>query len=595
MQEFRKSEAIVATIENDTTPPEAVRTTQSSEAEPDQLPVTPDATAAPSSRSKAWIKASTYKSWKRTAGLQSAARWFQASRRPYLSADDRQKIAQGVKSLDLEHQDNTPPNAVYHVDFSSEEVTQLVKQVSLHDHAKMPGTLASLESLCRTLSFPSHKGLVLPKRSPDDIQNFFSDVMSGRASAPDNARVFSLEQDSEMRQQKLRRRSQVNSLLFAREIEGNIGFGRTRQLVNFQNELRKTHEDELDVIAEFTNCAGDIATISWTSDDNFVAGTTAHSDSHNQQYNKPGNLLLCSSAQGTLKAFPDHRIPRPVVEKGENSTEAMRRSQDPWLYSSVVSSDFDQINKRAYTSSFDKTVKVWKVDDDGKSMHVLAKWQHQGNVNFVAAARDSSGRVASAADVPSDAVRVYDVMEEDVANSPFKAFSCSRPTGSDKWEYYPATMQWGRSPGTEHLLVVGYSPRSLTGEDHDIPEEKSNSGEITLWDASQGCRLPVLTATTSNVFEVAWHPTLHRFIVATSPSGLSVDHRVHTQIHLFQRDRERLDGAYSEFQSLDCFASDINELTIMPNSLLHAYVTAACTDGKVYVWDTAQETSPFIF
>ena len=402
--------------------------------------------------------------------------------------------------------------------------------------------------------------------------------------------MLSLERGAEKELDRRRRISRVEEILLARELEGNKGFGRTRQLVNFQNELKKAREDGLGLVAEFTNCAGDIATVSWTSHDAFIAGTTAHSDSHNQQYNKPGNLLLCSTKQGTLRAFADHRIPRPVVEKGENSTEAMRQSQDPWLYSSVVSSDYDAVCGRAYTSSFDKTVKVWKVD--GQAMTALATWQHDGNVNFVAAAKDGSGRVASAADVPSDAVRIYNVNDEDIGNSAFQAFSCSRLTAAEKWSYYPATMQWGRAPGTTHLLVVGYSPRSRFGDDHDIPEDKKDSGEITLWDADQGRRLPVMTASTQNVFEVAWHPTLHRFIVATSPCGQMVDHRVKTQIHVFQRDRDRMDGAYTEFQSLDCFASDINELSIMPNSLLHAYVTAACTDGKVYVWDTAQGDKP---
>jgi hypothetical protein len=43
---------------------------------------------------------------------------------------------------------------------------------------------------------------------------------------------------------------------------------------------------------------------------------------------------------------------------------------------------------------------------------------------------------------------------------------------------------------------------------------------------------------------------------------------------------------------LDCYASDINELTIISNSARYCYVTAACTDGRVYVWDTAQGDRP---
>lgn len=448
--------------------------------------------------------------------------------------------------------------------------------------------------ICFDYNVATIVGDAIRGRSREDLSNFCSDLMAGHAISPDKSRVLSLDRDVCDQQREDRRTGRVPSLLLAREMEGNARFGRMRQLENFQNEFKKAREDGLAIIAEFTNCAGDISAMSWVPDGNVLCGTTAHSDTHNQQYNKPGNLLLCSTSRGTLRAFADHRIPRPLVEKGENSTEAMRQSQDPWLYSSVVSSDYDKAHGRAYTSSFDKTVKVWNVAKDGESMEAIATWHHGGNVNFVAAAKDGSGRVASAADVPTEAVRVYTVNTDNAAESTYQAISCTRTDadGSDKWAYFPATMQWGRAPGTTHLLVVGYSPRSLTNDDHDIPEDKRHSGEIMMWDASKGCRVSVLTATTANVFEVVWHPNLPRFVVATTPSGLTIEHGIRTQLHLFQRDRERHDGAYSEFQKLDCPAADINELTLMPNSLRHAYVTAGCTDGKVYVWDTAQGDHP---
>lgn len=365
-----------------------------------------------------------------------------------------------------------------------------------------------------------------------------------------------------------------------------------RQYENFQNEFSKLHEDSLTLVAEYTNCAGDIATTTWVPNNNVLCGTTVHSDSHNQQYNKPGNLLLLSTKLGQLKAFPDHRIPRPVVEKGENSTTAMRQSQDPWLYSSVVCSDYDPVLGLAYTSSFDRTVKVWKIDETGSTMTALATWYFGGNVNFVSAAKDGSGRVATAADVPTEAIRIYTVNMNDLGNSPYISFSCTRTdaNGSDKWAYYPATMQWGRGPSCMHLLAVGYSPRSFSGDDHDIPEEKHDTGEMTLWDAVHNQRIPITTAATANYFEVAWHPVLPRFIAATSPSHMKAMPGVRSQIHLF---RAQEDG-FAEYHNLDCFASDINELTFMPNSAMHAYVTAGCTDGKVYVWDTAQGDKPVL-
>jgi WD40 repeat protein len=483
---------------------------------------------------------------------------------------------------------------VYHVDFSEEELARVIRFVLKFFPQYHSLTIDGLAEICKYFPLQGVLDKELPDRSAEDIKNFVSDLLEKRIVPTRPARVLSLERGDGSDLARVRRDNKVSSLLLARETEGNRGFGRTRSLANFQNEFQIAREDELSVIAEFTNCAGDIATISWVSTGNLICGTTVHSDSHNQQYNKPGNLLLYSSTSATLRAFPDHRVPRPLVEKGDNSTDAMRQSQDPWLYSSVVSSDYDPISNRAFTSSFDHTVKVWEVDEEGRAMKLLATWKHEGNVNFIAAAKDGSGRVASAADVPSEAVRIYTVNPYDIENSPFQAFSCSRNDAGDikKWAYYPSCLQWGKAAYTQQLLAVGYSPRSLSGDDTDIPEDKFNTGEITVWDAEACRRIPVTTATTANVFEVTWHPTLQLFLAATSPCGLSIEHGTRTQIHIFQRDRDREEVAYCEYQSLDCKAADINGLTFMPNSLRHAYVTAACTDGKVYVWDTAWGNDP---
>ncbi|TDZ25065.1 Rik1-associated factor 1 [Colletotrichum orbiculare MAFF 240422] len=162
-----------------------------------------------------------------------------------------------------------------------------------------------------------------------------------------------------------------------------------------------------------------------------------------------------------------------------------------------------------------------------------------------------------------------------------------------KWAYLPATMQWGLAEAVQHLLLVGYSPRSLSGDDRDIPDHKLNSGEICLWDCRAGERVKVMTASTQNVFEVAWHPTQPVFIVSTSPSGLMVDDHTRTQIRVF-RPVTGLEGeqGFGEMQCLDCPAGDINELTIKPNSVIYSYITAACTDNTVYVWDTARGDKP---
>jgi len=135
------------------------------------------------------------------------------------------------------------------------------------------------------------------------------------------------------------------------------------------------------------------------------------------------------------------------------------------------------------------------------------------------------------------------------------------------------------------LLLVGYSPRSTTGHDLDIPAEKKNSGELCLWNVFDNARVPITSARTQNVFEVLWHPSQPCFLAATSPCGTS-DPDTRTQIRVFRQNNTT--GSFSPVKTLDCAALDINDLTIMPVSLKDCYVTASCTDGNTYVWDTAR-------
>ncbi|KAK4156695.1 hypothetical protein C8A00DRAFT_12432 [Chaetomidium leptoderma] len=539
------------------------------------------------------------------------SRWFSEQRQPYLAEGQRTSIVGGAQgsSLQLDPAELATP-VTFHVDFTADEVKYLraltrrtLALSASRDKKDAKKDLSKI--LIRNPSFVPKildafaREQHLPRRTTDDINNLFLDLINNKTRS--DPAMLTLQRDGRDGRGALIRSSRVHSLLLAREISGQRGVGSMRCHEHFNNELRKCREDALEKRAEWTGCAGDIFTISWVSNDGFICGTTEHSDSHNQQYNKPGNLVLGSCSDISLRAYPEHRIVRPVVEKGDNAREAMRQSQDPWLYSSVVSSDYDAAHNRAYTCSFDRTVKVWKAEKSGASMDLLGEWRHDGNVNFVATSKHEHGMVATAADVAADAVRIYTVDSADISRSPFRSYSCSRVTDergnavpTEKWAYYPATMQWGLADKVKHMLLVGYSPRSRTDDDNDIPVERRDSGELCLWDGLTGERWRVTAATTQNVFEVLWHPSQESFIAATSPLGLDLEPSVRTQIRIFRPADQDEFGvqAYSPIKTLDCTAIDVNELTIMPNSFSFCYVTAGCTDGNTYVWDTARGDKP---
>lgn len=510
----------------------------------------------------------------------SLSKFFSETSQPYMTAEQRGLVLNsGQQLLQLDDLWLRSP-VTCHVDFSLQEIRYLCtlarKTLALatrwsKDPKKDLGKVlkANPRHIPRILDAVA-RGQRFPRRTRADIDNLFRDLIDRKASS--DALRLTIEKDDCSRREHIARSSRLHSLLFAREVVGQRGFGTMRRLEHFNNEFRKCREDALELRADWTGCAGDIMTVAWVSNDGFICGTTEHSDSHNQQYNKPGNLVLGSCSSGTLRAYPDHRIVRPIVEKGENSTDAMVQSQDPWLYSSVVSSDYDAVHGRAFTSGFDRSVKIWQVEQSGASMSLVGEWGHGGNVNFVAASKHGLGMVATAADVPSEAVRIYNVDENNVSQSPFRSYSCSRVTdaegntvSTEKWAYFPATMQWGLADGVKHLLLVGYSPRSRTDDDLIIPDDRRDSGELCLWDGLTGERWRVTAATTQNVFEVLWHPNQASFIAATSPLGNDLEPSVRTQIRIFRPAETTEFGskAFSPVKTLDCTAIDINELTIM--------------------------------
>ncbi|KAJ2979369.1 hypothetical protein NUW58_g7220 [Xylaria curta] len=539
-----------------------------------------------------------------------AHRLFGLPRRPYKSALERQQIISGIeKAFPLLESSTIPRSQVIHVDFSDAEISYLQTLArKLYGKPVTAGERSTLRDLRNVLKkVPSlrarlaeiHGGrfvgydpppLSLTKRSSNDIINFLDDLYAKRLNVVPES-LF-IECGDSVAQSEASRSSRIPALLLSREITGNrLGAARTYQ--NFITAVKSNREDYLEPQVEWTNCAGDIMTVSWLSNTDFICGTTTHSDSHNQQYNKPGNLLLGSAVSNALRAYPDHRITRPIVLNGDNSLDSMVASQDPWLFTSVVSSDYDPHCGLAFTSSFDKTVKVWKLKEG--SMTCLGTWVHGGRVNFVIAS--NTGTVATAADVPTEAVRVYHIDYSNISGSRYDSYSCTRVhdedyVPSEKWAYYPAAIRWGLASNMKHLLLIGYSPRSPTGDDHEIPEDKRSTGELCLWDTVTKTQVKVNSAITQNVFELAWHPSRASFAAATSASQVleKTDQVPRTQVRIFELNQES--GQYGAIKTLDCAAIDINELSIMPNCLLYSYVAASCTDGKVYVWDTAGSDLP---
>ncbi|APA05946.1 hypothetical protein SS1G_01649 [Sclerotinia sclerotiorum 1980 UF-70] len=519
--------------------------------------------------------------------------------RPYIDARSRKRIRRGLLRVSDREREMILGH-IYHIDFFEEELS-IVRQILQSQTSIRGNQTIGLLMQKQKLEVPELVSLVMShreahcedlsedlvhSRGPESLTAFLNDAAAGEISV--SARTLMVGP---------KRPRQFSALLRQREMHGMAPVRSCGGQRSYTREINSVLEDSLQRKVEWTDCCGDIWAISWTSDDAFVCGATAHSDNHNMQYNKPGNLVVGSVSKESLDAIPDHRVVRPIVnasENAENALDSMRQTQDPWLYTSISAISHSQNSGLTFTASFDRTVKVWRVSpsDTGSSMDILGTWQHEGKVNFVTTS-EHHGLVATASDVYNNAVRVYRLDVSNVSRSSFDTYNGEKAAeqaqelrSRDVWAYYPATIQWGKAENVSHLVLVGYSPRSVSNDEVDIPEDKRNSGELCLWNALDGSRVPIASARNQNVFEVVWHPNKPAFVAATSPCGVFKS-EAKTQIRLFaaRTDNDNYTAFYP-IRVLDCPAMDINELTIMPNSLLQCYVTASCTDGNTYVWDT---------
>lgn len=494
--------------------------------------------------------------------------------RPYIDARARERIRRGLQRVS-EQEREVLVGRVYHIDFCEEELSIVRKFLKSQTQLRGKPSMALLmqkqilqvpELVSLLISQPCEdpSQSLIQSRGPESLAAFLRDAANGEVSM--NSRTLMVGPKRSSRQ--------FSALLGQREIHGMAPIRSCGGHKSYVREINSALEDSLQRKVEWTDCCGDIWAISWTSSDAFVCGATAHSDSHNMQYNKPGNLVVGSVSKETLDAMPDHRIARPIVnvrDNVENALDSMRQTQDPWIYTSISAISHSHNSGLTFTASFDGTVKVWKVSpsDTGSSMDILGTWPHEGKVNFVTTS-EYHDFVATASDVYNNAVRIYRLDTKNISESTFHTYNGEKAAeqarelhDNNLWAYYPATVQWGRADSVSNLLLVGYSPRSFSNDEIDIPEDKRNSGELCLWNASDGSKVPIASARAQNVFEVVWHPTKPTFIAATSSYGLFKS-EAKTQVRLFaaRTDNDNYTAFYP-IRVLDCPAMDINELTVM--------------------------------
>ncbi|KAI9670164.1 MAG: hypothetical protein M1817_004501 [Caeruleum heppii] len=337
------------------------------------------------------------------------------------------------------------------------------------------------------------------------------------------------------------------------------------------NRMKTLLLDPLKPLRAWSPGSSDVITLAWNPDsDVFVAGCAATTDDDNMQYNRCNNLVMGDAVTNVIRELADHRLPRHRSSTGPNSTDAIMNTLDPWLYYTISSVSFSPSGQRFFSSSYDRTVKMWDVSRSSASRGtVLQTIQHDGLVDLLTTSIEQPLLLATGSEAVDDSIRLYRFDDTESSISAMHYFSSSRALKQPQKQLHPCCMQFGHHPAVQHLLLVGFSPNY---DDDKTPSD----GDLCMWNVETQQRIKV-SPTAQNMFDCVWHPEGSGFA-----TGCVADTRANKGTKSYVRLYDADNLAFRSVMDLECPALDINCVTWCKDD---RYCTASCTDGNTYVWD----------
>ena len=370
----------------------------------------------------------------------------------------------------------------------------------------------------------------------------------------------------------------IGSMLRHRELGCGRSSGTASRTFDISWRLRSQMAERMRSWRSWTGASKDVVTAAWAPDGStFALGASTDLDGLNIQYNRPNNLLLGDLVSNTITELPNHWVPRPkpeLIDHGPNALEDTYNAVDPRLFTTVSHVCF-QDSSTMYTSSFDRTIKIWDLEHKSGG-HRVQTLPHSANVDVMTLSSKLSHCLASGQRTFEDSIRVYDLLSiarngDSQPATPKTTFSSSR---AQKHELYPTCLQWGTISMTSNLLLAGFAESK---HDESCPDRE---GDLCLWDVETSKSFK-LTPSVHNVFDVCWHPRLPLLAAATAPgSRRTLTDRYNTQSVVRVYGPLQGPGRMVEYE---CPALDINDVQFHPTN--DNYISAGCTNGRTYIWD----------
>lgn len=348
----------------------------------------------------------------------------------------------------------------------------------------------------------------------------------------------------------------LTKLLWTRELQGaRPNHDLVRSLVSSNLKPWKT----------WKGASGDVSALTWSPDGGkFVTGASAKSD----EYNRRNTLLFGDISQNTLHELPDHNIPQTI-----NATTA-----DDLQFPTV--STVKWVHRQLYTGSYDHTVKVWNTDPISSPVTptCLATLQHDSSVRVMDVSELMPHLVATGTE---NSFTLWNLLDQTMTPQPLQIHRDPRQKANVVLE--PTVLGWGQNEATKHYLVGGMT-EAVTSE-FKVPL----CGHLAMWRVTESSIQPRRVRPDSqNIFDLKWHPTMPRFAIGSTYSqSMNLPLRSKSVVQLYDIES---DGRAVVVGKCACSAMDMNEVTFCPMD--STFITASCTDGATYVWDSRFDSKP---
>lgn len=365
-----------------------------------------------------------------------------------------------------------------------------------------------------------------------------------------------IQQPSDVNKSPKLANPKLTKLLWDRELQGAKP---THDLV------RSLVSSDLKPWKTWKGASGDVSALAWSPNGGkFVTGASAKSD----EYNRRNTLLFGDISWNVLHELPDHNIPQTINATTADDLQFPTISTVKWAH------------RQLYTGSYDHTVKVWNTDPITSPVTptCLATLQHDSSVRVMDVSELMPHLVATGTE---NSFALWNLLDQTLTPQPLHIHRDPRQKANVDLE--PTVLGWGQNEATKHYLVGGMAEAATS--EFKVPL----CGHLALWKVTEASIEPRRVRPDSqNIFDLKWHPTLPRFAIGSTYSqSMNLPLRSKSVVQLFDIES---DGKAVVTGKCACSAMDMNEVTFCPMD--STFITASCTDGSTYVWDSRFDSKP---